>query len=100
MRLGLELVCQRLQLRRLAGPMSDRLRQEPVGEPRIPRQQRPVEVRPEGAADAAALEPAVTVVPEAGDHAAERLRAGVETRAPGVVLEACERPPLARLQLA
>ena len=49
---------------------------------------------------AAALEAALAVVAEAGDDAAERLGAGVEPRAAGVVLEARERAALARLELA
>ena len=52
------------------------------------------------AAGAAALVAALAVVAEAGDDAAERLGAGVEQRAARVVLEAGQRPPLARLQLA
>ena len=38
------------------------------------------------------------VVPEAGDHAAERRRTRVEECPPGVVLEAGERAPLVRLE--
>ena len=54
---------------------------------------------PIGAAEPAALEAALAVVAEPEDHAAERLRAGIEQRAAGVVLEAGDRPPLARLEL-
>ena len=50
--------------------------------------------------DAAALQAALAVVPEPGDDAAERLRAGVEARPAGVVLEARERAPHAGLELA
>ena len=90
----LEGVLERLELGRLlAGRVRQRLCEQPVGEPGIPRQQRAVEVRADRAADAAALEAGLAVVPEAGDDAAERLGAGVEQRAAGVVLEACERPP-------
>ena len=59
-----------------------------------------MEVRADHAPGAAALVPALAVVPEAGDDASERLGAGVETRAAGVVLEAGERLPLTRLELA
>ena len=89
---------QRVELRRLAARrVRERLRQQPVREPRVPRQQRPVEVRADGAADAAALEAALAVVAEAVHDAAERQRALVEQRAAGVVLESGERPagPLA-----
>ena len=51
-------------------------------------------------AGAAALEAALAVVPEAGEHASERLGAGVEARASRVVLEARQRPLLAGLELA
>ena len=51
-------------------------------------------------ADAAALEAGLAVVAEAGDDAAERLGAGVEPRAAGMVLEARDRPPLTRDELA
>ena len=60
----------------------------------------PVEVRADDAADAAALEAALAVVAEARQDATERLGAGVEMRAPGVVLEASERSLLAGLELA
>ena len=72
----LEPVGQRLELRRLAaGRMRERLREQPVGEPRVARQQRPVQVRADRPADAAALEAGVAVVAEPGDDAAERRRA-------------------------
>jgi hypothetical protein len=78
----------------------ERLRKQPIREPRVARQQRPVQIGADGAADAAALEPARAIVAEAGDDAAERLRAGIEVGATGVVLEAGERPPHVRLDLA
>ena len=59
-----------------------------------------MEVRADHAPGAAALVAALAVVPEAREHAPERLGAGIEVRAAGVVLEAGERPPLARLELA
>ena len=97
---ALELVGERLELRRLAAAsVRERLREQPVGEPRVARQQRPVEVRADRAAEPAALEAALAVVAEAGDDAAERLRTGVELRPAGVVLEARERPARARLEL-
>ena len=43
---------------------------------------------------------ALAVVPEPGDDAAERLRAGVEDRPAGMVLEPRQRPTPARLELA
>ena len=97
-----ELVGKRLELRRLAGaqPVGERLREQPVGEPRVTRQKRPVEIRADHAADTAALEAALAVVAEAGEHASEWLRAGIEARSAGVVLESGERPLLSRLELA
>src|SRR5690348_14471941 len=101
MGLALQLVPERLELGRLApGAMRERLRQQPVCEPGIARQQGPVEVRAEDTAGAAALEAALAVVSEACQHAPERLRAVLEHGAARVVLEARERAPLAGLELA
>ena len=95
----LQLVRERLELGRLAARrVGERLREQPVREPRVARQQRAVQVRPDRAPDAAALEPALAVVAEAVDDAAERQRAVVEVRAAGVVLEARERPRPAQSQ--
>src|SRR5687768_2851418 len=80
--------------------MSKGLRQEPVGEPGVPREERAVEVRPDRTADAAAFESALSVVPEARDDAAESLGTRIEHRAPGVVLEARQKLALAGLELA
>jgi hypothetical protein len=80
--------------------MDKRLRQEPVGEPGVAREERSVEVRPDRTADAAAFEAALAVVPETRDDAAEGLSAWIEHRAPGVVLEAGQEPALAGLELA
>src|SRR5581483_10210298 len=78
-RAPLEDVRERLELRRLAAAaMRERLGEEPVREPRVARQERPVEVRPDHPAGATALEAALAVVPEAGEDAAERLGAGIE----------------------
>ena len=97
MRLRLELVVQRLEDRRLAArAVRRRLRQQPIGEPGVAREQRPVQVRADRAADSTALVAALAVVPESGDHTSERLGALVEDGAPGVVLEPGERPVLAR----
>src|SRR5438132_7202439 len=74
MGLGLELVVERLELRRLAVAMRERLRQQPVGEPGIPREERPMEVRAERTPQAAALPATLAVIPEPGHDAAERLR--------------------------
>ena len=68
--LRLQLVLERVEMRRLTGLPGERLRQEPVGEPGVPREQRPVQVRPERAPPAAAFVPALAVVPEARDDAA------------------------------
>ena len=96
MRRGLELVVERLEDRRLpARAVRRRLREQPVGEPGVAREQRPVQVRADRAADPAALVAALAVVAEARDHASERLGALVEDRAAGVVLEPGERPRLA-----
>src|SRR4029450_1605977 len=72
---------------------------EQSARPGIPGQQRPVEVRPNYAADPAAFESALPVVSEAGNHATQRLRTGVEERSAGVVLETGERPTAAGLEL-
>src|SRR6202165_5678850 len=71
--------------------------QHAVGEPRVAREKRAVQVRAVHALEAAALVPGGAVVTEAGQHPAEGLGAFVEIRAPGMVLEAGERPagPLA-----
>jgi hypothetical protein len=59
-----------------------------------------VEVRADGAADAAAFEPALAVVAEAGKDPTERLGTRVEEGPAGVVLEARQRVPLPGLELA
>jgi hypothetical protein len=46
MGLGFELVGERLELRRLAVAMGEGLREQPVGEPGIPGQERAMKVRP------------------------------------------------------
>src|SRR5207247_8493947 len=85
--LVLQVVRQRLEHRRLAEAMRERLREHPVREPRVAWEQRPVQVCADRPADAAALEAAFAVVAEAGNYAAERLRAGVEPSPAGMVLE-------------
>src|SRR5207244_3447523 len=101
MRFRLEVVREPLELGRL-GPrtMGDRLREEPVREPGVPWEQRAVQIRSDRASAAAALVPALAVVPETGDDAAERRDSRPEHGAPGMVLEPCERPRPARLELA
>src|SRR5262249_34515907 len=79
-----------------ARPMGCSLSQQPVGEPRVAREQRPVEIGADRAADAAALAAALAIVPETGDDASERLGTLVEHRPPGMVLEPPERLLLAR----
>src|SRR4051812_11828187 len=64
------------------------LRDEPVGEPRVLRQQRPVEVGADDRSAPHALVAGVAGVPVALEHPAERLLAGAEVRAAAVVLEA------------
>ena len=59
-----------------------------------------MEVRPDHAAGAATLEAAFPIVAEAGEHAAERLGAGIEARPSGMVLEPGERALLSGLELA
>src|SRR5437763_10167926 len=72
--------------------MRERLRKQPVGEPRVARQERAVQIRPDRATEAAALVARLAVVPEAGDDAAERLGAGVELCAARMILEAGDPP--------
>src|SRR3954470_2326956 len=100
MRLVLELVGERLQYRRLTEAAPERLREDPVGEPRIPGKQRPVQVRPDRPADPAAFVAALAVVAEPRDDAPERRGPGVELRASGMVLEPREGANDTRLELA
>src|SRR5262245_4261521 len=79
--------------------MLQRALEDPVGEPRIARQQWAVEIRSDRSASTDALEPALPVVPEPGDDTSERLSALVELRDAGVVLEAGQRPTHAGLEL-
>ena len=75
-RLRLEPVGQRLELRRLSTRrVRQSLRQQPVREPGIAGEQRAVEVGADRAADPDALVARLAVVPEPGEDAAERLRA-------------------------
>src|SRR5439155_10867213 len=67
--------------------------EQPVREPRIARQQRPVQVRADGPPHPAALQAGLAVVPEAGDDATGRLGAGIEPRPARVVLEPGQRAP-------
>ena len=80
--------------------MGNRPGKQPIGELRVPRQQWPVEIRADGVAEAAPFEPRLAVVPEACDDATERLRTVVEDRPARVVLEARDRLPPARVELA
>ena len=79
-RLLLELVRQRRELR-VAARVPQRIGEDAVGEPRVARQQRAVQVRAVRLPVPAALEARLAVVPEAVDDAAERLCAWVEDRA-------------------
>src|SRR5712692_8495975 len=100
MRLGFEVIGERLQRRRLVEAMCERLFEQPVGEPRVPRQERAMQVRPDGTPDATALPAALAVVAEPGHDAAERLRTRIQASAPRVVLESRERAAHAGLELA
>jgi hypothetical protein len=80
--------------------MRDRLSQEPVREPRIPGQERAVQIGADRAAEAAALVAALAVVAETGDDPPERLGIVVEERPTGMVLESRERLTFAALELA
>ena len=100
MRLGLELIREGLQLRRLAVAMRERLREQPVGQPGVPRQEWAVEVRSDRTPDAAALPAALAVVAESGDDAAKWLRARIQARPSSVILEARKRAAHAGLELA
>src|SRR5437899_1153856 len=96
-----QLVRQRRKLRRIpARPVGERLPEQPVGEPGVSRQERTVEVRADGSADPRSLVAALTVVAEAGDHAAERLGPRVEARTAHMVLEPGEGATHTRLELA
>src|SRR4029453_2434624 len=100
-RLGLEAVVNRWKiLRRSARSMRQRLSEQPGGEPRVPGEERSVQIRPDRAADATALVPAFAVVPEPGEDPAERLRAHVQHRAAGVVFEPGQGSHPPRLELA
>ena len=59
-----------------------------------------MQVRPDSAPDATAFPAALPVVSEPRHDAAERLGAGVEPRAAGVVFEPRQRAPHAGLELA
>ena len=93
MRLQLELVVERLEGGRLAQLVRGGFGEDPVGEPRIAREEGTVEVRADHAPRSAALEAALPVVAEAGQNAAERLGARVQVRPSGVILEAGQRLP-------
>ncbi len=67
--------------------MGESLRQKPVRKPRVPRQQRAVEVGADRASDATALETRRAVVPEAVNDTSEGLGVAIQHRAAGVVLE-------------
>ena len=56
MRFVFELVDEGCQVRQIAKAMCERLRKQPVGEPGVAWQERAVQVRPDGAPDAAALQ--------------------------------------------
>src|SRR5712691_2701784 len=80
--------------------MGERLRKQPVCEPWIARQERSMEIGADRTTETAAFVPAFAVVPEAGNDAPDRLGARIEPRAARVILEAGERLPVARLELA
>src|SRR5262249_60799256 len=76
------------------------LRGHPARKPGVSRQQRPVQVGANGATEPTALVAALTVVAEAGYDAPKRLRARIQDRPAGVVLEAGECLLSAGLELA
>src|SRR5205823_5312837 len=106
--LGCDSVCLRLELvpkglehgRIAAGYVSESLPEQPVCEPGISRKQRAVEVRPERPPQTATFEAGLAVVSKPVHDAAKRLGAWIEGRSSCVVLEARDRPPYARLELA
>src|SRR5471030_507604 len=70
--------------------MRERILEQSIGEPGIPRQERPVQVRAVDTTHASAFEARLAVVPEAGDHASKGLDAGAEVGTARMVLEAGE----------
>src|SRR5262245_24113767 len=100
MRFAFEVVRELAELRRLSEAVLECPLEEPVGEPRVPRQERAVEVRPDRRPQPAALEAALAVVAEAGEHTAERRGVRVEPRDARMVLEAGHGTPLAFHEVA
>src|SRR5690348_379850 len=76
------------------------LRQQPVGKPGVPGEERPMQVGPDRASYATPFIAAFAIVSEPGDDATERRHARVEMRAAGMVLKARETRPHAWLELA
>ena len=67
----LEFVRKGIERRRLPEAVGEGLGEQPIGEPRVPRQQRAVEIRSDGKAETAALEAILAVVAVAAHHPAE-----------------------------
>src|SRR5580765_6611585 len=80
--------------------MCQRLPEQPVGEPGVPRQEWTVEVGPYDPAQATAFEAALAVVAEAGDDTPEWIRAWIEPGSTDMVLEAGKRAFDPGLELA
>lgn len=85
--------------RSTTGGVSERLSDEPVGEPGVSRQEWPVQVGADRTPHATTFESRLSVVPEPVEHPSERLGTWIETGLPGVVLESRDRPALTRLEL-
>ncbi len=86
----LERVRERWKLDPVAACVLERLGEQPVCEPRVAREQRPVEVGAVDPAGTGALEPRASVVAEARDDPAERRCLRIQERAAAVILEARE----------
>src|SRR6266550_3667116 len=100
MRLGFEIIREGCELRRLAVTMHERLCEQPIGQPGVPRQEGAVEIRPDRRPDAAALPAALAVVAEPGNDAAEWLCFRIQACPSRVILEARKRAADTGLELA
>jgi hypothetical protein len=98
--LRFELVGKRRQLRRLTEAMRQGLREQPIGEPGVARQEWTVEVGPEESAYTTAFEAALAVVAEAGDDTPEWIGSWIEPGSTDVVFETGKRSSDPGLELA
>src|SRR3990170_51893 len=90
MRPDLQGIVERREVDQLIAPAKRHL-DEMIGEPRILRQERAVEVRPIHGATDGPFGMVLPIVPESHDDLPERGRPGTEPRPPAVILEADER---------